>query len=1195
MVSIRAGVSALLYATMAWERVGAAHLGLYRRQDASPTTTTDAIETTTGTGSGDRTTTATGTLETGKASASSTQSDDITSSIMTSISATAIPSAINGNNANGSDSIFVNSTIPEGELPLQPQLTPGWGVSGALLLITGAVYTLIGIKNAWLHTFFSTAYLSSLSVAVLIIYVMIPPVPNAIQGAYVVAATCTGLILGGAAVVFRELTEGLGCLLGGFCIAMWLLTLHEGGLVPETPGKVILIAVFTIFCYGLYFSRYTRPYALIGLMAFSGATVTVLGIDCFSRAGLKEFWVYIWDLNDNLFPLGVDTYPLTKGIRVEIAITIILTIVGVISQLKLWRVIKENRDRRAEKRAEAQQKRDQEEEEIGRQIEADNARERRQWETVYGNEPPASLSGSGDSGVGDLDNEKKNRHSRTTVKRLTSDGEEIEMDEFPGPLADSSPESQRQMEEDQYEGEKVTIGAIDEEGKTLKPMAEPDEKAWMASADGEAKRVSGISARSSQRFSKVSGPEVTPLPFKIPSLYEGEGDHDGDRSSFATFADEDERSVYMNKRASRGSLGNRLSVGSTHILRSISRNSLRSEKSNRRSGLFESAQGSPRFGESFENLVAKDRRPSNAGSMAATVDDMSMDGNDKSQGHSEWTKEIMAELGDKTSNPPSPNIEIHPPTDAKSPTYGAFLNIRPLSTAESIGTDNFNASELASKRSSTTNGANKTEPVNELVNTETAATSGLGSTKPARSEKSAAPSVTSHSNASLTKDRLPSALSRVALSYRTNEWAKHLSLADAPEADQLQLNQRLEEVETAKQEPEASVPVDVDSLQQTAHNSIPATTIKRSPSSTSNAPAMPTAVYRSGSRTSLNSSSNIRLSSITIPALDSSGPSNRPSPVKEGVPRPLQTRDSFRSKGRRHSSDVNIQPILEEHANERFSTIHSTPSEGSRNSGGDSHSTSPARDQLANHAPVPGIVSHNAPQTLLGKRDMYLRNKSALSLYSPPISENNQPLVRSSGQIDPYQMASPYATEDADEMPLSQRKNLLRQSSVLSRSSSGPLRLSSTMNRASPSPAPGQLRLNVTEGNYDARQPQRGSTLPSQAAREAQLASFRQSVAAELRAGTPVTPAANAGRETPMLNASMASLIGTTHGNNDVRKTIDQQRNMMLSQREQLAQRREIERWEKERNERAFEEMMRRGDLMDAHRDALRRMQGRVE
>jgi len=129
----------------------------------------------------------------------------------------------------------------------------------------------------------SVAYLAALAVTVLVIYVMDPPVSNAVQGAYFVAAIGTGLILGGIATVFSDLTDGLGCALGGFCISMWFLTLSEGGLIQAKGGKA-----------GFILAHYTREFALLGCISFAGATITVLGIDCFSRAGYKEFWIYIW-------------------------------------------------------------------------------------------------------------------------------------------------------------------------------------------------------------------------------------------------------------------------------------------------------------------------------------------------------------------------------------------------------------------------------------------------------------------------------------------------------------------------------------------------------------------------------------------------------------------------------------------------------------------------------------------------------------------------------------------------------------------------------------------------------------------------------------------------------------------------------------------------------------------------------------
>ena len=110
--------------------------------------------------------------------------------------------------------------------------------------------------------------------------------------------------------------------------------------------------------------------------------MVVLGIDCFSRAGLKEFWAYIWNLNDNLFPVGATTYPLTRGIRVEIAAIIVIFLAGILSQMKVWKIIKTRREQRAAERLEDERTMEQYEENVGRRIEQQNAQERAR-EDIY--------------------------------------------------------------------------------------------------------------------------------------------------------------------------------------------------------------------------------------------------------------------------------------------------------------------------------------------------------------------------------------------------------------------------------------------------------------------------------------------------------------------------------------------------------------------------------------------------------------------------------------------------------------------------------------------------------------------------------------------------------------------------------------------------------------------------------------------
>ncbi|KAI8627410.1 hypothetical protein F5Y19DRAFT_178038 [Xylariaceae sp. FL1651] len=1201
----------LLLLVLCLHGVAAGPNGMVRREDAAPTLTVAPMTTTTG--DAGKETEASSDMSGGSEPAKTNSGSSMTT-IVVSTSATPFPSAINGNEPGNSSSLVPNDLIPAGQLPLQPRLTPGWGVAGAILLISGIAYTLIGIKNVWLHTFLSTAFLAGLSVAVLIVYVMVPPIRVGIEGAYVVAAVVTGVILGGAATVFREITEGLGCLLGGFCFAMWLLTLKAGGLLTTTPTKVVFISVFSLGSYAFYFSHYTRPYALMGLMSFAGATVTVIGIDCFSKAGLKEFWVYIWNLNGKLFPYGVDTYPLTKGIRVEIAVTVVFTIAGVISQLKLWRVIQEHRVKKAEEQAEEQRKRDEEEAILGRQIETQNARERRQWEIVYGDQPPASSAGSRDSELKAVEDEKKAHLDQTDVRRVSSNKHNSEMAELPASdiavtLDPGNQAADRLMVANQHNDSRVTIRVASDESPAgnndLASGPEPDEKVWIINGNSEARPISSISTGSSPRLSKAPGPEITPLPFRIPD----ELDRNDDRSSIATYADDDDRSLTLGKRASRESLAKRLSVSSGNFLRSPSQRSVRSQNSKRKTAEFGFSQPSQKWASSTENLAESHRRSSDAQSIAATIDGMSL--NDDRQDQSIHDESEQTCIPQVTTNSDSDTIginsklgkQVNNGTQQEPPVRGSRLDIRPFSLAETVGTDILDppalntSSDTLPQQSSSNQGAGKTECANGNNNPIDTSTVEVAS-QSSRPPKSVTPSTTSAS-ASFTKEQLPSALSRVALSYRTNEWAKHLSTAEMLPLEQLQLEKYFDQQDVVEQETEAAIPVNIQELQQTPEDGISATITTRSLSWVSNMPQAPSPVYRSASRaSSIASPPPKRQVSSTLAILTSGNPdaTTHANPVKAAQPVALNTNYSFRGKGRRKPTEVYSQPILEEKGDDNLTIQQSASSDGTSDSSPNSSPPSPTE-----YGPVPGVVSYSSPQTLLGRREMFLRNKSQSQLYTTPrIQEHPQYSTRPASHLASsysYTMTSPYMAQDADDLPLSQRKELMRQNSMLSINPiSDPVRRSSTMNippTSTPHPIPTQP-LTAESTNFDSHQPQRRSTLPSQALRDARLSNFRQSVAADLRAGIPVI--ANSGRETPLhFSASTTSLLGPTNGNIEVSRSIDQQRSILLSQREQEAQKREMERWEKERNDRAFVEMMQRGDFMDAHREALRRMQGNVK
>ncbi|RYP28499.1 hypothetical protein DL767_007178 [Monosporascus sp. MG133] len=977
---------------------------------------------------------------------------------------------------------------------------------------------------------------------------------------------------------------------------------------------------------------------MIGLMSFSGATVTVLGIDCFTQAGLKEYWAYIWDLNKDLFPLNATTYPQTKVIRVETALIVIFTVLGVISQLKLWRVVQERRATRAAELEEEKRQRDLEEANVGQQIEEETKRERRQWEATYGDQPPSSPTASGGSGLSDMNPEKRVQYSQTTVPAPADD--EIELDDLPSSSSATNPPMRLKQATDglvvadqQDDNSRVMVRvARDEEPvseNSLQPMPAPDEKVWIAGADGEVRPVSTILTRNSQRFSRSAGPDVVPLPFKIPDVEETDERDEADRSSFATFADEDARSTALTKRASRGSLGNRLSVGSVNLLRSLSWHSERPQTSKRRTRDFASPSQSPASSESREDLVSE-RRGSNAdiGSVTATVDGMSEDDTDDDtdqpsrmqEDEQKRSIEIKAELVDRPSKTESTTDGRNLAEQSKSELHVTQPEIRPHSTAETVRANILNPSATRdssgsqSKRSSTTNALAKADDKSA-----DAAAPTEEKTESVKKPRSTEASVAS-SRVSLTKDRLPSGLSRVALSYRTNEWAKHLSQAEAPEPEKLQLNEYPEqEVTVKKREPAA--PVNVEELQQTAQGTLPGTTMARTLSSASKAASqVPAAAHRTSSRGTADLAgggppAQPALTVTTEQVVNITAPVSPVSPLPAGS---LHGSHSFRMKpSRRGSTDVTALPIAEENGDEHHGSMRQSEDSSRCSRRDTAHTPSPTPDaQVLTRAPVPGVVPYASPQTLLGQREMLLRHKSQslLAAASPipeyPEHQHSDP-PSETGSLYNYRSSSTLVAlaPDVDDIPLSQRKELIRQSSLLSAGN----RPNSTMHmhhqvpRSTPTPLP-QITVAEVVPLYNSHQPQRlSSAVASPARRESQLANFRNSVAADLRAGAANNNNNNNnnsnGRETPLATRGSATNpvrnIGRgpsnrDHRDGDVRRSIDRSRSTLLSQMEAESQRRELERLEKERSERAFEERMRSGSLLDAHREAMRRLQGGV-
>ena len=605
----------------------------------------------------------------------------------------------------------------------------------------------------------------------LIIYVSNPPVRDAIQGAYLVAAVVPACIIGGLSLIFKDIVEGLGCLLGGFAAGMWFMVLKHGGLLISQGGRIGLICGFAGAGFSLSFSQYTRPYGLIVCMSFAGATAIVLGIDCFSRAGLKEFWLYIWsrstilsplftitnraDLNEHLFPLGTNDYPITRGIKVEIALIIIIATVGVMSQMKLWKVIRDRRKRKAEARLQDEEDRDHLEANLGRKVEDNNNRERPQWEAAYGSEEAVDSCTSrvGSSTIHESAGDSKAtslKKPSVSIKEAHSEQEILELNN----IVSSSRRSSHP---------RTTITPRDsEDGPRSKRMAE-----------------SG--ARDDARLSSKSSPDIAALPFTVPTA-EQVNARSTKAGSVTTFGE------------SHPDFGDSL----VHSEHQISRLRDTCDPKN-------GSWGDEQHEEAVDNRfnappltvphVDEDRS-----SVAATIDGLTDAGAASNPKLSRSGTPLPSNDSDTRNEPAAASM-----LETESSLPFAYVEKAPLGVDDSSTRENPQGESF---------GDINTDPAS-------ACGSNLGPlSSPDHLEEfsqQTIPYSVGYENgrlANLTKQSLPRGESNTVLLYRTNEWAKHQATAEKPNVDDVAPPS--EPGVAVNYGTEAAVPVNVNALQRTA-------------------------------------------------------------------------------------------------------------------------------------------------------------------------------------------------------------------------------------------------------------------------------------------------------------------------------------------------------------------------------------------
>lgn len=962
-------------------------------------------------------------------------------------------------------------------LPIEPKITPAIGIAGAIMLGTGVALCLVGIKRAWLHNFLSTAYLTSLAVTVLIIYVMNPEHSNAIQGAYVVAAVVTGLIFGAVSLVFQEVTEGLGCMLGSFCFAMWLLVLAPGGIIHSTAGRGILIGAITVVGFALSFSHHTRMYALLCCTSFAGATITILGADCFSRAGLKEFWLYLWNLNDKQFPLETNTYPITRGIRVEIACIIVVFLLGLVSQFKLWKVIKARRAKNEEDRKQAENERLEAEAAIGRDIEANNERERAEWEASYGEKRSARVHI--DSGVGSsVETFGKDQYS---VKEREVDPNELSdiMERESG----RNSNSENGSSSGEHRVSAIPEGVVEMGERSGRTSLESARKLRTSSDENlEDKPENGDHSKA-----YVAGaPEVVPLPFRVPT-------------------DEEDQEAELDGKTE-----------GTAILDSVAPNH----------GVAIPLQklSLQRLNEHFA-ADAPARRDDQASSVAANADDIAalddLPAGQQSNRHSVATLSVLdAEhlappKQDHTHSRPTSMVSEVEMEEAVEEDDEEALHREPVIIDHT-------AAPLTGQLSKKASGTLKSE--RRLSDTtKTSKTLASSDGHPA--------SVSEH-----LVEQLPAKLSKIALTYRTNEWAKHIADADHPEHGEELERPSSPGIQVDTNFPEEiAKPVDIEALQQTNFSNDPVvvpthTTSKASKKSKRN------------SRQSEPSNTHSRRSStqsVTPVYAFGRSPSQQSTNPRDSI-------SASPVKPKHGSVRKNSMPLANQ-------TLVESPIE-------DAPETFQYNDFGRNAGPQNNPLASASASNLLDERNNMLqrrptstsfngfRSTPALVMMSGAIPENQalHSPEQGSGFTSPTQSSPTLPTFEDENMTLSQRRSLMQ---------------SQQAPTATPThkPRPSIYSTLAYDSHQPARQPSTTSVQQS-----ARLNQWRQTLEADVQAKQPPRVVETNARQT------------------------------MMDDRRQSEMRHAKRKEEESRRQSAIDEAMRRGQLDGAHRDAMRKMQAKA-
>ncbi|KAH9968856.1 hypothetical protein BC827DRAFT_1121974 [Russula dissimulans] len=247
---------------------------------------------------------------------------------------------------------------------LATKIDPAFGVLGSVLILTGLPSAFLGHKNRWSSFFLIGFYTLSLVCFSLIVKFgilhAINPPSKTLRGMFVLACFVAGGAGGGFAIFFWQTTKYLIGAWGGFALGLWVQCFRDGGLIRPIGLRWVMFITLGVIGFVLCTIPKIHHQVLLVSTSIVGASAIILGVDCFSTAGLKEF--YVWNIGfQSLFPKYTDhniQFPISQAMQIEIGLIGAVSLMGVAVQLRVLQVLQ----RKLREITEEQKRRDRQDE-----------------------------------------------------------------------------------------------------------------------------------------------------------------------------------------------------------------------------------------------------------------------------------------------------------------------------------------------------------------------------------------------------------------------------------------------------------------------------------------------------------------------------------------------------------------------------------------------------------------------------------------------------------------------------------------------------------------------------------------------------------------------------------------------------------------------------------------------------------------